>query len=127
MSATIEAEQEDLKREAEGLKEEIRRAKDEITRLQAGDLLPETSLDGWNFRDLDRKYGSGIRGGQRLFGAGMGAEAVRERITRLDLEGLATRAAFRGAHHLRACAARRPSSGCASSRPSAAPARAPSG
>ena len=65
-------------------------AKDEITRLQAGDLLSETSLDGWNFRDLDRKYGSGIRGGQRLFGAGMGAEAVRERITRLDLEGLAT-------------------------------------
>jgi DNA-directed RNA polymerase subunit beta' len=89
MSAAIEAEQEGLKREAEGLKEEIRRAKDEISRLQAGDLLPETSLDGWNFRDLDRKYGSGIRGGQRLFGAGMGAEAVRERITRLDLEGLA--------------------------------------
>ena len=59
------------------------------TRLQAGDLLPETSLDGWNFRDLDRKYGSGIRGGQRLFGAGMGAEAVRERIVRLDLESLA--------------------------------------
>ena len=89
MSAAIEAEQERLKREAEGLKEEIRRAKDEILRLQAGDLLSETSLDGWNFRDLDRKYGSQIRGGQRLFGAGMGAEAVRERITRLDLEGLA--------------------------------------
>ncbi|HKZ91202.1 MAG TPA: DNA-directed RNA polymerase subunit beta', partial [Candidatus Limnocylindrales bacterium] len=90
MSAALEAEQERLKVEAEGLKEEIRRAKDEISRIAAGDLLPESSLDGWNFRELDRKYGSGIRGGQRLFGAGMGAEAVRERITRLDLEGLAT-------------------------------------
>ncbi len=89
MSATLEAEQERLKVDAEGLKEEIRRAKDEITRLHAGDLLPESSLDGWNYRDLDRKYGSGIRGGQRLFGAGMGAEAVRERIVRLDLETLA--------------------------------------
>ncbi|MGD8683172.1 MAG: DNA-directed RNA polymerase subunit beta' [Chloroflexota bacterium] len=88
MSAAIEAEQERLKVEAEGLKEEIRRAKEEITKLQAGDLLPEVSLDGWNYRDLDRKYGSGIRGGQRLFAAGMGAEAVRERITRLDLEEL---------------------------------------
>jgi DNA-directed RNA polymerase subunit beta' len=88
MSAAIEAEQERLKVEAEGLKEEIRKARDEISKLQAGELLPEASLDGWNFRDLDRKYGSGIRGGQRLFGAGMGAEAVRERITRLDLEEL---------------------------------------
>jgi DNA-directed RNA polymerase subunit beta' len=88
MSATLEAEQEHLKVEAEGLKEEIRKARDEISKLQAGDLLPEASPDGWNFRDLDRKYGSGIRGGQRLFGAGMGAEAVRERITRLDLETL---------------------------------------
>jgi DNA-directed RNA polymerase subunit beta' len=88
MSAALEAEQERLKVEAEGLKEEIRKAKDEITKLKGGDLLPEISIDGWNFRDLDRKYGSGIRGGQRLFAAGMGAESVRERITRLDLEGL---------------------------------------
>jgi hypothetical protein len=28
-------------------------------------LLPETSLDGWNYRDLDRKYGTGVRGGAR--------------------------------------------------------------
>jgi DNA-directed RNA polymerase subunit beta' len=88
MSAAIEAEQERLKVEAESLKDEIRKARDEITKLKAGDLLPEVSMDGWNFRDLDRKYGSGIRGGQRLFAAGMGAEAVRERITRLDLEEL---------------------------------------
>ncbi|MEA2026326.1 MAG: DNA-directed RNA polymerase subunit beta', partial [Chloroflexota bacterium] len=89
MSAALEAEQERLKVEAEGLKEEIRKAKDEITKIKGGDLLPEISMDGWNFRDLDRKYGSGIRGGQRLFAAGMGAEAVRERITRLELEPLA--------------------------------------
>ncbi|MEX1297222.1 MAG: DNA-directed RNA polymerase subunit beta' [Candidatus Limnocylindrales bacterium] len=89
MSAAIEAEQERLKVEAESLKDEIRKARDEITKLKGGDLLPEVSMDGWNFRDLDRKYGSGIRGGQRLFAAGMGAEAVRERITRLDLETLA--------------------------------------
>jgi DNA-directed RNA polymerase subunit beta' len=89
MSAALEAEQERLKVEAESLKDEIRRAKDEIVRIQAGDLLPETSLDGWSFRELDRKYGSGIKGGQRLFGAGMGAEAVRERIVRMDLETLA--------------------------------------
>jgi DNA-directed RNA polymerase subunit beta' len=51
-------------------------------------MLMETSLDGWNFRELDRKYGSGMRTG-RIFGAGMGAEAVRELIQRMDLEGLA--------------------------------------
>ena len=51
-------------------------------------MLPETSLDGWNYRDLDRKYGSGVRGGARLFGAGMGAEAVRELIQRMELDEL---------------------------------------
>jgi DNA-directed RNA polymerase subunit beta' len=91
MDATLEAERERLKGEAEGLKEEIRRAKDEIQKLQPGMMLPESSLDGWNFRDLDRKYGAGIRGGPRLFGAGMGAEAVRELIQRMDTEGLGTR------------------------------------
>ena len=59
------------------------------TRLKAGDLLPETSLDGWNFRELDRKYGSGVRGAPRLFAAGMGAEAVRERVLKMDMEPLA--------------------------------------
>ena len=52
-------------------------------------MLPETSLDGLNYRDLDRKYGSGVRGGARLFGAGMGAEAVRELIQRMELDELA--------------------------------------
>jgi DNA-directed RNA polymerase subunit beta' len=89
MEATLEAEQERLRGEAEGAREEIRKARDEIAKLQPGVMLPETSLDGWNFRDLDRKYGSGVRGGARLFGAGMGAEAVRELIQRMELEELA--------------------------------------
>ena len=91
MDATLEAERERLRTEAEGLKEEIRKARDEITKLQSGQMLMETSLDSWNFRDLDRKYGSGVRGGPRLFGAGMGAEAVRDLITRMDLETLGAR------------------------------------
>ena len=91
MDATIEAERDRLKGESEGLREEIRKAKDEIARLQPGMLLPEISLDGMNFRELDRKYGSGVRGAPRLFGAGMGAEAVRELIMRMDLEGLSSK------------------------------------
>src|SRR3954452_7862389 len=87
--AQIEAERERLRTEAEGLKEEIRKAKDEIQKLQPGLLLSETSLDGWNFRDLDRRYGSGVRGAPRLFSAGMGAEAVRDRILHIDMEPLA--------------------------------------
>ena len=86
--ATLEAERERLKLEAEGTKEDVRRARDEIERLKPGLMLPETSLDGMNLRDLDRKYGSAVRG-SRLFGAGMGAEAIRELIQRMDLEGLA--------------------------------------
>ena len=39
------------------------------------------------FRQLDEKYGSGARTG-RIFWAGMGAEAVRDIIVRMDLEEL---------------------------------------
>ena len=88
MDAGLEAERERLRAEAEGLKEEIRKAKDEIQKLQPGMLLSETALDGWSYRELDRKYGSGVRGAPRLFGAGMGAEAVRERILHIDMETL---------------------------------------
>ena len=91
VDARLEAERERLRTEADGLKEEIRRARDEIERLQAMQLLPETSLDGVNFRDLDRKYGTGVRGGPRIFAAGMGAEAVREIIQRMDLDELSRR------------------------------------
>ncbi|MDA8202396.1 MAG: DNA-directed RNA polymerase subunit beta' [Chloroflexi bacterium] len=88
VDARLEAEREQLRTEAEGLKEEIRQAREEIGKLQPMQLLLETSLDGWNYRDLDRKYGSGVRTGPRIFGAGMGAEAVREIIQRMDLDAL---------------------------------------
>ena len=40
------------------------------------------------YRALDERYGSGRQGG-RVFSAGMGAEAVREIISRMDLDELA--------------------------------------
>jgi DNA-directed RNA polymerase subunit beta' len=88
IDAELEVEREQLKRDAEGLKDEIRKARDEIEKLQPMMTLVESSLDGWNFRDLDAKYGSGARGG-RIFHAGMGAEAVRDIIQRMDLEEMA--------------------------------------
>ena len=89
--ATLETEKERLRGEAESTRDEIRRARDEIEKLQPGQMLMESSLDGWNYRELDRKYGSGVRGGSRIFGAGMGAEAIRELIQRMELEALAQR------------------------------------
>ena len=80
---TLAAEKDRLAQEAQGLKEEIRKVRDEVENLKPMKLLLETE-----FRALDEKYGSGARGG-RLFHAGMGAEAVREIITRMDLEELA--------------------------------------
>ncbi len=91
LDATLVAERDRLKTEAEGSKDDVRRARDEINRIQPGLMLPESSLDGLNYRDLDRKYGTGVRGGARLFGAGMGAEAVRELIQRMELEELGQR------------------------------------
>ena len=87
--ARLEAERERLRLEADSTKDEIRKARDEIEKLAPGAMLMESSLDGWNYRELDRKYGSGVRGGSRIFGAGMGAEAIRELIQRMDLETLA--------------------------------------
>ena len=83
MEAAIDAHREARKHEAESRKDEIRRARDEIESLQAMTRSPET-----DFRYLDEKYGSGARNG-RVFWAGMGAEAVRDIITRMDLEELA--------------------------------------
>ena len=91
LDATLEAERERLRGEAEGTKDDIRKARDEINRIQPGLMLPESSLDGMNYRELDRKYGTGVRGGARLFGAGMGAEAVRELIQRMELDELGQR------------------------------------
>ncbi|MDL2334586.1 MAG: DNA-directed RNA polymerase subunit beta' [Chloroflexota bacterium] len=89
LDATLETERERLKGEAEGTKDDVRKARDEINRIQPGVMLPESSLDGFSFRELDRKYGTGVRGGARLFGGGMGAEAVRELIVRMELDELA--------------------------------------
>ena len=83
MAATIDARREELRQEAAGLKDEIRRQRDEIEALK-----PMVTLGETEFRALDERYGSGARGG-RIFWAGMGAEAVRDIITRMNLEDLA--------------------------------------
>ena len=46
------------------------------------------TLGETEYRELDERYGAGAKGG-RVFGAGMGAEAVREIISRIDLDELA--------------------------------------
>ena len=117
---TLAAEKGRLASEAQGLKDEIRKFRDEIEGLKPQKLLLETE-----FRALDEKYGSGARGG-RLFHAGMGAEAIRDIITRMDLEELA-RSLHIEVRTTQASAARRPSSGSASSRRSAVRAPARSG
>ncbi len=119
---TLEAERERLRREADGAKDEIRKQRDEIERPQAAhDAVGETE-----FRDLDETYGSGSRGG-RIFQAGMGAEAVRDIIGRMDLDELAAALHVEVRTTSPASAARRRSSGCAWSRRSAGPAHARSG
>ena len=85
IDATLEAERERLAQEAEGRKDEIRKAARRDRRPQADD---DRSATAGTSATLDRKYGSGVRGG-RMFGAGMGAEAVRDLIQRMDLEELA--------------------------------------
>jgi DNA-directed RNA polymerase subunit beta' len=82
---TLSHEREKLADAAQGAKDEIRKAREEIEALKAMTTLGETE-----FRQLDEKYGTGAgaRGG-RIFWAGMGAEAVRDIIARMDLEELA--------------------------------------
>ncbi len=82
MEAAIDALREGRKQQAESRKDEIRRTRDELESLQ-----PMTQLSETDFRYLDERYGSGARTG-RVFWAGMGAEAVRDIITRMDLEEL---------------------------------------
>jgi DNA-directed RNA polymerase subunit beta' len=76
-------ERERLQEQAQGLREEIRRTRDELEALRPLQTLSETE-----FRAVDERWGSGARGG-RVFWAGMGAEAIRDIITRMDLEELA--------------------------------------
>jgi DNA-directed RNA polymerase subunit beta' len=80
---TLQHERAGLQEQAQGLKDELRVRRDEIEGLKPMQTLGETE-----FRILDEKYGSTAKGG-RVFGAGMGAEAVREIISRMDLEELA--------------------------------------
>jgi DNA-directed RNA polymerase subunit beta' len=80
---TLQHERAGLQEQAQGLKDELRVRRDEIEGLKPMQTLGETE-----FRVLDEKYGSTAKGG-RVFGAGMGAEAVREIISRMDLEELA--------------------------------------
>jgi len=79
---TLRAERETLASEAQGQKEELRVARAEIEGLKPLQTLGETE-----FRQLDEKYGAGSRTG-RIFWAGMGAEAVRDIIVRMNLEEL---------------------------------------
>ena len=87
IDARLEEEHGRLRRDAEGLREEIRRTREEIERIQPLMTLYETSADGWNLRELDGRYGSGAKG-NRIFWAGMGAEAIRDIIGRMDLAAL---------------------------------------
>ena len=82
MDETLAAERETLTEEAQGQKEELRQARAEIESLKPLMTIGETE-----FRQLDEKYGSGSRGG-RIFWAGMGAEAVRDIIVRMELDEL---------------------------------------
>ena len=81
--AELESERELLRRQADGLKDDIRKQRDEIESIKALSTLSEN-----DFRYLDERYGSGSKTG-RIFHAGMFAEAVRDIITRMDLEELA--------------------------------------
>ncbi len=83
MDETVREEREQLKGLAQDGKDELRKLRDELTSLK-----PMMTLGENEYRALDEKYGSGAKGG-RVFGAGMGAEAVREIISRMELEELA--------------------------------------
>ena len=83
MEETLQHERAGLAEQAQGLKDELRKLRDELESLKPMQTLGENE-----YRALDERYGSGAKGG-RVFGAGMGAEAVREIISRMDLEELA--------------------------------------
>ena len=83
MDDTLRHEREQLQEQAQGTKDELRKIRDELESLKPMQTLGETE-----YRNLDERYGAGAKGG-RVFGAGMGAEAIREIISRMDLEELA--------------------------------------
>jgi DNA-directed RNA polymerase subunit beta' len=79
---TLRSEREQLSGGAQAAKDEVKKLRDEIEGLKPMQTLGELELRG-----LEERHGSGAKGG-RLFNAGMGAEAVREIISRMDLEEL---------------------------------------
>ncbi len=83
MDDALSHERAGLAEQAQGRKDELRKLRDELESLKPMQTLGETE-----YRALDERYGAGAKGG-RVFGAGMGAEAVREIISRMDLEELA--------------------------------------
>ena len=83
MQDTLAHKREELAQQAQGQKDELRKQRDEIEAIK-----PLMTIGEMEFRQLDEKYGSGARTG-RIFWAGMGAEAIRDIIVRMDLEELA--------------------------------------
>src|SRR5437773_2417189 len=81
MDETIAAEKGQLKERAQGLKDELRKMRDELESIKPMLTIGETEL-----RSIDEKFNQAGKG--RLFSAGMGAEAVRDIISRMDLETL---------------------------------------
>ena len=81
MDETLTAEKGQLKEQAQDLKDELRKLRDELESIKPMLTVGETEL-----RTLDEKFNQGGEG--RLFTAGMGAEAVRDIISRMDLETL---------------------------------------
>ena len=81
MDETLRAEKDKLKEQAQGLKDDLRKLRDELEAIKPMMTIGETEL-----RALDEKFNQAGRG--RLFTSGMGAEAVRDIITRMDLETL---------------------------------------
>jgi DNA-directed RNA polymerase subunit beta' len=82
MDETLRVEREQLVEQAQGQKDEVRRLRDELESLK-----PLMTLGEIEQRTLEERWNQAGKG--RLFSAGMGAEAVRDIITRMDLEALA--------------------------------------
>jgi DNA-directed RNA polymerase subunit beta' len=80
---TLQHERERLQEESKDQREELLRLKEQLLAIK-----PMMTLTENEFRALDERWGSGARSG-RVFWAGMGAEAIREIITRMDLDALA--------------------------------------